>query len=298
MNHIFYANTRLAITVGAVGKTEENAYYATGGASMFVTAPGGDLQKAVTNFPVANLLTASGEGTCTDAGEGTSWSAPVVAGCVALILETRNNLELTWRDVQGIIAQTSRPNFDEFDTTAHRNAANFWHSHFAGFGIIQCFEALVAAEDWVVWPDEQYIELTSGELNEVIPDNVNAPIKASLAYDPPVPIPLFVETVYVWFDFNHTSRGHLEIVLLSPEGTESELTPGERPESVQLPDGQYFRTTTRRNCKYALVLRVRIWIHCTPTLNSPLFRYFFVHIRRGRITIGRMEGHHSRQQAW
>jgi subtilase family serine protease len=91
------------MSIGAVGQTEENAYYGTGGSSMFCTAPGGDLQKSVSNIPVANLLVGTGAGatsTCTDAGEGTSWSAPIVAGCTALMLEATGNNDpvtgLTW----------------------------------------------------------------------------------------------------------------------------------------------------------------------------------------------------------
>jgi Proprotein convertase P-domain len=164
------------------------------------------------------------------------------------------------RDVQGIIAQTARPNYDSFDTTDDRNAGNFWHSHYAGFGILQCFDAVVTAETWNKWPDEIYIGLFSDEqLKIAIPDYVensessdddeNA-IHVSLWYNPPVPVPLFTETVYVWLELNHTSRGHLEMILTSPEETESRLTPGDRADSVQLPDGFYFRTTTRRHCKY------------------------------------------------
>lgn len=44
---------------------------------------------------------------CTSNHSGTSASAPLAAGIVALTLEA--NIELTWRDVQHIVVATARP---------------------------------------------------------------------------------------------------------------------------------------------------------------------------------------------
>ena len=41
------------------------------------------------------------------------------------------------------------------------------------------------------------------------------------------------ESAVVYLDLHHASRGDLEIVLTSPGGTESVLTPGQRPENSQ-----------------------------------------------------------------
>lgn len=42
----------------------------------------------------------------------------------------------------------------------------------------------------------------------------------------------FVETVNVFLDLDHSSRGHLHIRLTSPSGTTSVLSPGPRPENT------------------------------------------------------------------
>ena len=79
--------------MGAVADTEQNSYYATPGTSQFITAPGGSFLKQARGVLTPNLATGA-DSTCTDTVEGTSWSAPIVAGCVALVLQARE--ELTW----------------------------------------------------------------------------------------------------------------------------------------------------------------------------------------------------------
>ena len=96
-----YTNSRYFITVGAVGKDRFHSSYSTPGSKLFLAAPGGDSEN------ISNHMTADVDGTCQDAGIGTSFSAPVVSGVIALLLEV--NPELTWRDVQEILAKTSQP---------------------------------------------------------------------------------------------------------------------------------------------------------------------------------------------
>lgn len=84
-----YTNSRFIISVGAVSKAEVQASYSTPGASLFVSAPGGDAGY------VSNHITAGLNGSCQQAGIGTSFACPVVSGVVALMLEA--NPDLTWR---------------------------------------------------------------------------------------------------------------------------------------------------------------------------------------------------------
>ena len=92
--------TRFTIAVGAVGRQGRHSSYSTAGASLLVSAPGGDLEYSYSHW------VAQPDGQCGNAGVGTSFAAPVVSGVVALMLQA--NASLTWRDVQGIIATTSR----------------------------------------------------------------------------------------------------------------------------------------------------------------------------------------------
>jgi hypothetical protein len=53
--------------------------------------------------------------------------------------------------------------------------------------------------------------------------------------------------VAVYLDVLHIARGHLQVVLTSPQGTSSVLHPGRRPESTQLDDGERWKLLTVRN---------------------------------------------------
>ncbi|KAG7362898.1 subtilase family protease [Nitzschia inconspicua] len=228
----FGTNTRMAMAVGAVGKDGVVATYSTQGASLFTSAPGGDISNSV-----SNIITAGMNGGCTDAGQGTSFAAPVVSGIVALMLEANSNL--TYRDVQTIIATTSQPVDDELDHTAGINAANRWHSNYYGFGIVNALAAVEAAENWVTVGNETLVKVRSEMLDRVIPDDETKTITETLEVF--ALNPFTIESVYVNLKLEHSSRGHLRIKLKSPAGTVSILTPGRRPENTQQVDSAWWR---------------------------------------------------------
>jgi subtilisin family serine protease len=228
-------NSRMTISVGAVGKDGLVAVYSTPGASLFVSAPGGDPTNSVTNFVTASL-----NGGCSEAGEGTSFAAPVVSGVVALMLQA--NPELTWRDVQGIIAKTSQPVDDTLDYTAGINGVGLWHSNFYGFGIIDATAAVQAAETWELLGAERMIVGQSGTLNLFIPDDETQSVSDTMNIS--TVNPFVVESVYLYLRIESSSRGHLQIKLTSPSGVESILTPGDRPESTQLQENQWWKLLT------------------------------------------------------
>ncbi|XP_036211695.1 proprotein convertase subtilisin/kexin type 6 isoform X5 [Myotis myotis] len=88
---------------------------------------------------------------CTDGHTGTSVSAPMVAGIIALALEA--NSQLTWRDVQHLLVKTSRP--------AHLKA-NDWKvngaghkvSHLYGFGLVDAEALVLQAKKWTAVPSQ------------------------------------------------------------------------------------------------------------------------------------------------
>ncbi|CAI9612275.1 unnamed protein product, partial [Staurois parvus] len=82
---------------------------------------------------------------CTDSHTGTSASAPLAAGIIALALEANNNL--TWRDMQHLVVRTSNP--------AHLNT-NDWAtngvgrkvSHSYGYGLLDAGAMVTLAKNW------------------------------------------------------------------------------------------------------------------------------------------------------
>ncbi|CAF1384320.1 unnamed protein product, partial [Didymodactylos carnosus] len=95
---------------------------------------------------------------CTENHTGTSASAPMAAGIIALALEANPNL--TWRDVQHLIVETAKPK--------HLNAID-WKvngvvSHAFGYGMIDAAELVKLAEKWRTVPAQRICHQTSSNL--------------------------------------------------------------------------------------------------------------------------------------
>lgn len=220
-------------SVGAVGKDRLHAKYSTTGAALFITAPGGDIES------YTGMLVALPGGGCHDATFGTSYATPVAAGAVALMLQA--NLNLSWRDVQGILATTSQM-FDADDSSWTTNAAGVSHSYRYGFGVIDVGAAVAAAESWDHYSAEVELVGESGSIDLAIPDYANGEVESSVTIT--ASDTFEAESVVVYLELSHSSRGDLELVLISPSGTESILHPGRRPENQQ-GDEQWMLMTVR-----------------------------------------------------
>jgi len=218
--------SRYVIYAGAVGPDGKHTKYSRGGASLFVTAPAGDIE---TNFTYS---VAMGDGGCQTGLSGTSTSSAVVSGVAALILEA--NPDLTWRDVQGVLARTSQPVVQTklIDKTETFNGAGLYHSNLHGFGIVDAAAAVTRAQNWVPYGPELQLTAISDALELTIGDDPNSPVVSELEVES-LGSTTIVENVVVSIWMKHLSRGHLEIKLTSPDGTESILAPGMRPENGQ-----------------------------------------------------------------
>ena len=228
-------NNRFTISVGSVGRLGRHASYSTPGSALFVSAPGGDF-----DFYTNNVVALAGGG-CIDFGVGTSFAAPVVSGVVALMLQA--NPELTWRDVQGVLASTSQKT-DPDDPSWTTNAAGFHHSPLYGFGLVDASAAVSASKTWENYPREQQIIAESGSIDLPISEYPADPAVTSVTVNGSATF--VTESVVVYLDLSHASRGHLNIVLTSPAGTESILHPGKRPESSQLSTDERWNLATVR----------------------------------------------------
>lgn len=281
INQMGYQHDRFTITTGATDKFGRHSYYSTTGASLFISAPGGDAYDHANNWMVA----ANGGG-CAAQGQGTSYACPVVSGVVALMLEAAP--QLTYRDVQGILAQTSYMT-DPDDEGWTTNEAGYHHNVKYGFGMVDAQAAVEAAQSWEPWGPEVLIEAhgmskfrlplttagcvckqtwTKTDLPDSPVDNFcgrpdgsaeewcyvtdaacqgeswgycaqPAPASTVVPHDGTTLVHtlevgttggFFTEWIEVYLYLDHTSRGDLQVELMSPSGTNSVLMPAPRPE--------------------------------------------------------------------
>jgi subtilisin family serine protease len=213
-----YANMRETIAVAAVNADGKFAWYSEPGACVLISAPSsGTRRRGIVTTDIQGSM-GYDNGDCTNIFGGTSAAAPIVSGVIALVLEA--NPELTWRDVQHILARSAA----RVDTNNHswkKNGADLWVSDDYGYGLV---DAKAAVELAKTWNSEDYEE--------------NSPYVGSLhtrAMDIPSDGTILtleervtrskvggkVEHARVMVNINHRSRGYLRIELISPSGTRS-----------------------------------------------------------------------------
>ncbi len=228
-NYDGYANQPQALAVGAVTNTGQLASYSEQGANVVVVAPssGGTLDITTVdrkgddgyNFN-GNTFDPVGDRDYTGEFGGTSSSAPLVAGSIALILQA--NPQLGWRDVREILIRTARkvvPSDPDWVT----NGAGFHFNHKFGAGLIDVKAAVALAETWQSLGPRITASREVKLGAQIIPDNNPAGIVNTFTF---TESELRVEHASVTVDIRHPRRGQVRIELESPAGTKSVLASG------------------------------------------------------------------------
>jgi subtilisin-like proprotein convertase family protein len=222
--------TPYTITVAAVDTNGRYSYYSEPGATLLVAAPSNGNNTA--GITTTDRTGANGYGgipgfpDCTNDFGGTSSATPLVAGIIALMLEA--NPDLTWRDVQHILAATAFKN-DPSNSDWKVNKAGYHINHNYGFGRVDGAAAVALAEDWMTMPDYLQTVLPVVNVGQFIPD-ANATGVTSQMTVSGLPSNFVLEHVQVVFNATHTYRGDLEVFLTAPSGTQSQLM-NVRPDS-------------------------------------------------------------------
>lgn len=224
-----FQNSRYIITVGATDYFGASSGFSTTGASILVSAPGG-----AGNGDFASILTtdrtgAAGSNVSNYAfDDGTSFSSPIVAGIVALMLEV--NPRLGYRDVQQILAYTAHQTDIGVGTWA-ANGAPDWNggglrynagAQSSGFGQVDALAATRLAATWNTTPQTvaNTTEVPGSQfVNQPIPDADPNGINSSITLDGNVT----VQRIDVTVNISHPFIGDLELILISPVGTASHL---------------------------------------------------------------------------
>ena len=219
-----YNNFYAVTSVCAVNYDDKRTSYSEKGANLWVCAPSSD---RVQKMP--GIATTDNGNRYRDDFGGTSAATPIVAGVAALIRDANDTL--TWRDVKLILAASARKN-DASNSGWEEGAAkygangNYQFNHEYGFGVVDAQAAVNLAQNWTNVPTLREISARSGNISLSIPDatstDVGAIVTSSVTLDARVD---FIEYIQVDAHFNHDSFRDLDMVLVSPSGAESTLTP-------------------------------------------------------------------------
>jgi subtilisin-like proprotein convertase family protein len=252
-------NNPYVLTVTAINADGQYSSYANYGANILVSAPGGEYginEPAIVTTDYTGLtygLDSTGfansyrggyrfdvpgneNGDYTNYMNGTSAATPIVSGIVALMLTA--NPALTYRDVGYILATTAKK-IDPSDGDWTTNGAGYPVNHNYGFGLVDADAAVAAAESFTSLGAETVLAKRTNNAAQAIPDNNTLGVTSTLNETQS----LSVEHVDVWVTISHARPGDLDIVLVSPQGTESHLAYG----------GQYYLEGSYSNWRFSTV---------------------------------------------
>jgi subtilisin family serine protease len=229
-NYDGYVNSLFAIAVGAVSDQGTQASYSESGACLTVVAPSGSAARPrIVTTDLAGLDGAD-PGDYTTNFIGTSASAPLVSGVVALMLQA--NPQLGWRDVREILMRSATVN-DRSDADWVTNRAGFHFNHKYGAGLVNATEAVALAVAWTNLAAGVSLSLELTNLSLSVPDNQPAGVNVSFTVTNQN---LRVEHVALHAELNHDDWGDLEITLQSPSGLKSVLAEPHSPAFDQAVD--------------------------------------------------------------
>uniref|UniRef100_A0A8C5IJ91 Proprotein convertase subtilisin/kexin type 4 n=1 Tax=Junco hyemalis TaxID=40217 RepID=A0A8C5IJ91_JUNHY len=153
---------------------------------------------------------------CTDKHTGTSASAPLAAGMVALALEA--NPALTWRDLQHLIIRASRPAHLQAEDWAE-NGVGRRVSHYYGYGLL---DAGLLVQEAMTWTGTRPQEKCSVQAIQV-PRDISSKLVISTDASSCSKSIRSLEHVQVQLSLSYSRRGDLVVALSSPMGTTSTL---------------------------------------------------------------------------
>ncbi|KAI0822765.1 peptidase S8/S53 domain-containing protein [Trametes gibbosa] len=221
-----YTNSIFSVTVAAIDYMGLHPEYSEACAANMVVAYSSGSGNHITT-------TDRGKNKCSHLHGGTSAAAPNAAGVFALALEARP--DLSWRDIQHLCVRTAyqvNPEDPDWESTA----SGRMYSYKYGFGSLNGYDFVRAAQDWQpvkpqTWIDLPVIQLNNGTMDAEENAHGGEPIPAEGVESKVTIISEMLQehnfeklehiTVKVWI--THTRRGDVEVELISPHGVRSIL---------------------------------------------------------------------------
>jgi len=243
-NHYNLQNSRYTISVAAFADVGFVSTYSSKGAANLVAAPSNgslDGSMGLEGILTTDFLGPAGSGEDPRALDyntefgGTSASAPIVSGVVALMLDA--NPGLGWRDVQDILANTAQhvgsalvpinsPVFTEaygwsFNGAGQWNGGAMHFSNDYGFGAVDAFAAVRYAEAWTLFRGARTSTNEAHASSAVVNVNMNTIDGGTAARSIGVAQDIDVDQVEIQVRITHSHYNDIRITLISPDGTQS-----------------------------------------------------------------------------
>ncbi len=227
-NYGAYPALSETIAVGAIADNGQRSFYSEQGANLLISAPSNGGAQGITTTGFRGVMYDSDGDNVPDAYPnpdyindfgGTSSAAPLVSGVAALMLDA--NPDLGWRDVQDILIRTARK-VDATNADWIENAAGFHFNHEYGAGMVDASAAVAEAKNPERTNLGARVKLTKLVVPVAdVPDNNGNSAVAVLDFsDQPN---IRVEHVEVVASVVHERRADVDVVLISPSGTQSRL---------------------------------------------------------------------------
>ncbi|XP_043794709.1 neuroendocrine convertase 1-like [Apis laboriosa] len=213
-----YVGSIYTIAVGSASQTGKFPWYGEScPATMATTYSSGAYHDQM-------IVTTDLKNTCTTGHTGTSASAPLAAGILALALQVNKNL--TWRDVQHLIVWSSEYSPLRENPGWFRNSAGFWFNSRFGFGLMNAYSLVSASYNWTTVPDKIIckVDVAKGIDKKLAYGNARrirfeAEDECRKAGDEIT----FLEHVEIEVSLEYSVRGSLQIHLTAPSGTKVQI---------------------------------------------------------------------------
>ncbi|NXR64298.1 PCSK4 convertase, partial [Rhadina sibilatrix] len=205
-----YTNSIYTVSVGSVLGDGQRPRYSESCPAILTTTYSSRTTSKV------QIVTTDLHHSCTDKHTGTSASAPLAAGMVALALEA--NPTLTWRDLQHLIIRASKPAHLQAEDWAE-NGVGRRVSHYYGYGLLDAGLLVQAATTWTRTRPQEKCSVQAVQ----VPRDIGSRLTISMDASSCSGSIRSLEHVQVQLSLSYSRRGDLVVALSSPMGTTSTL---------------------------------------------------------------------------
>ncbi|CAF0745501.1 unnamed protein product [Brachionus calyciflorus] len=215
-----YANSIYTMSISSTSERSQKPWYLEECASTLATTYSSGDERAGEK----EIITTDIRHKCTSKHTGTSAAAPIAAGIIALALEA--NPKLTWRDIMFITVLTSRAKAIVSNNYIQNKRGLLVSSRY-GFGLMDAGRMVEVAKNWVNVPKMVTCAVRNSnfQVKTIQKSHIIEAVLTTDACQGSINEVNYIEQVEIIVTVRAQQRGLLEIFLISPMGTKSQILP-------------------------------------------------------------------------